>query len=187
MLANTGTAASGADIVADLRQLAVGFVLVRDPAPTALTDRLEATAGLAQIGRSADGQLYRVGSGGLDAAARVQLVSASGKPLRAVPASGPHGAVDVAVPAGPKGRLVVLSEKPSDLRHAELNGVALQAVRLTGDGGWRQAYRLPPGGGRLVIETSDHSVTTWRLAQLALLGLVCLLALPARRPNGELR
>ncbi|WP_426562323.1 glycosyltransferase [Angustibacter sp. McL0619] len=186
-LVDPGTVPRGKDVVDALRQLAVGFVLVRDPAPAELTDRLESTAGLARIGRSADGQLYRVGSGGLDATARVQLVSSSGKALSAVPTSGPHGVVDTKVPAGGKGRVVVLSEKPTALRHAELNGTPLQAVRLAGDGSWRQAYRVPAAGGHLVITAGDRTVTSWRWLQLALLALVTLLALPVRRPTGELR
>ncbi|MFC6008230.1 glycosyltransferase family 2 protein [Angustibacter luteus] len=186
-LANPDTALPGPGTVASLRQLAVGFLLVRDPAPAQLTERLDATAGLARIGRSTDGQLYRVGSGGLDSTARAQLVSAAGASLAAVPTSGPHAAVDTTIPAGRAGRLLVLSEAPSDLRHAELNGIPLRVAGASAVTGWRQAYVLPTHGGHLVVRADDQTVTRWRWAELALVLLVGLLALPVRRPNGELR
>ncbi|GAB3598918.1 hypothetical protein GCM10027446_30170 [Angustibacter peucedani] len=186
-VANPGVTPVGEDVVAGLHRLAVGFVLVREPVPAALAERLDATAGLARIGRSADGQLWRVGDGGPDDASRARVQRSSGTLLAAVPVSGPHAAVDTDVADGPRGRLLVLSEQASTLRTATLDGTALRPVRLAGADAWRQAYALPAQGGHLVVSTVDPLVRTWRWVQLALLVLVGLLALPVRRPNGELR
>ncbi len=187
-LANPGSPAAGEDVVRALGRLAVGFVLVRQPVPAPLSNQLDATAGLTRIGRSATGQLWRVGDGGRAAAARVRVQRASGDVLAAVPVSGPHAAVDTRIGRGPRGRLLVLAEQASSLRRATLDGRALRAVRLTGPDAWRQAYALPAAGGRLVVSAQDPvAVRTWRWAQVALALLVTLLALPVRRPTGELR
>ncbi len=186
-LTDPGAASSGGDVVADLHRLAVRFVLVRRPVPAALGDHLDATAGLSRIGSSAEGQLWRVGDGPAAESARVRIERADGAVLAAVPVSGPHATVDTHLAAGPRGRLLVLAETSSPLRRAALDGRPLRPVTLDGLGTWRQAYALPAQGGHLVIRTVDPTTTWWRWAQLGLLALVTLLALPVRRPTGELR
>ncbi len=187
LVADPGVATPGQDVVAALHRLAVGFVLVRDPVPSLVADRLDATAGLARIGRSADGQMWRVGDGGVALAARAQVTSDAGEPIAAVPVNGPHATIDTVVGPGPSGRLLVLAERATPLRHATFDGVALPQTRLAGPDDWRQAYLLPEGGGHLVVDAVDPVARTWRWAQLAVLVLVGLLALPVRRPTGELR
>ncbi|MGN6613298.1 MAG: hypothetical protein ACTHLJ_16140, partial [Angustibacter sp.] len=186
-LTDAGDAASADAVVTDLHRLAVRFVLVRRPVPAALGDRLDATAGLSRIGSAPEGQLWRVGSGPAAQAARARIERADTRVLAAVPVSGPHAAIDTTIAAGPSGRLLVLAETPSPLRRATLDGQRLRPVTLSDAGSWRQAYALPAQGGHLVVRTVDPTLAWWRWAQLGLLGLVALLALPVRRPSGELR
>jgi GT2 family glycosyltransferase len=186
-LTDPGSGQSGSDVVAALHRLAVRFVLVRRPVGSALADHLDATAGLSRIGSSSEGQLWRVGDGAAAHSARVRVERRDGRLLAAVPTSGPHAAVDTVLAKGPSGRLLVLAEARTPLRHAELDGRALPAVTLAGADGWRQAYALPAHGGHLVVRTDDPATGWWRWAQLGLLALVTLLALPVRRPSGELR
>ncbi|KQX69900.1 glycosyltransferase family 2 protein [Angustibacter sp. Root456] len=186
-LTDPGDAASADAVVTDLHRLAVRFVLVRRPVPAALGDRLDATAGLSRIGSAPEGQLWRVGSGPAAQAARARIERADARVLAAVPVSGPHASVDTAIAAGPSGRLLVLAETPSPLRRATLDGQRLRPVTLSDAGSWRQAYALPAQGGHLVVRTVDPTLVWWRWGQLGLLALVALLALPVRRPSGELR
>lgn len=186
-LTDPADAASADAVVTDLHQLAVRFVLVRRPVPAALGDRLDATAGLSRIGSAPEGQLWRVGSGPAAEAARARIERPDATVLSAVPVSGPHAAIDTVVGKGPSGRLLVLAETPSRLRQATLDGRRLRPVTLSDHGAWRQAYALPVQGGHLVVRTVDPTLAWWRWAQLGLLALVALLALPVRRPSGELR
>src|SRR5215218_5606622 len=175
------------DPVAALRRLAVGFVLVGEPVPTDTAARLDSLGGLTRIGAPRGARLWRVGTASataLDpAAARVQLLDAKGATVAAVPVAGPHAAVDTTVAAGPAGRRLVLSEAAAPQWRASLDGRRLAAVRMNGDGAWRQAFALPPTGGHLVVEHVDALSRGWQQGQLVLVALVALLALPVRRPG----
>lgn len=195
--AQTKPGSSSAPVLA-LRRLGVGFLLVREPVPSTFGERLDATAGLARLGRSAGGQLWRVGASGAgaDAPRRAWVQTVTGRPVAPVPVAGPHGVIDTTLPAaaskgsgGSKasGPVLMLAEPRSASRAAWLDGRRLPAVRASGPDSWRQGYQLPSEGGHLVVRTDDPRTRWWRWAQLALLGLVGLLALPVRRPSGELR
>jgi GT2 family glycosyltransferase len=185
-LADVSATVAGAPAVASLQQLSVGFVLVRRPVPPDLAQRLDSTPGLARIGSSGQGQLWRVGSGDQPAAARVQLLAPGSAPVP-VPVAGPHGRVSTTIGAGSTARTLVLSEAASARWRATLDGRVLTAVTLTGDRAWQQAFVLPATGGALVVTTEDPDTTLWRWVQLGLVLLCLLLALPVRRPNGQLR
>lgn len=187
LLVGSGVRPEGQDVIGGLHRLAVGYILVRQPAPAAVARQLDGTAGLARIGSSAGGQLWRVGSGGPEQTARVRVQAADGVATSAIPVKGPHAAVDTRLGAGPAGRLLVLAETASPRWRAELDGRALSPAVLDGPDPWRQAFALPRTGGHLVVRPLDPTSTAWRWAQLALVALVTLLALPVRRPSGELR
>jgi hypothetical protein len=170
---------------------------------SALAGRLDQVTGLARIGRSADGQLWRVGNGGPRATARVQIVGpdgpltgvrgvgrpsavGSGSAGLAVPA-GPHGSVNTALDPGGPGRVLALSESASSRWRASLDGRPLKAVRLPGAASWQQAFALPAVGGRLQVRSDDRQTRVWRRLQLGLAGVLLVLALPVRRRTGALR
>jgi hypothetical protein len=169
--------------VAGLRRLAVGFVLVREPVPATTAERLDSLGGLVRIGAPRGSRLWRVGTAQDPAAARVQVLDAEGHPVAAVPVAGPHARVDTTVSAGPDGRRLVLSEAASPRWRATLDGRPLRPVALADAGRWRQAFALPVSGGRLVVGQVDPVLRVWQWAQLVLVALVALLALPVRRPQ----
>jgi hypothetical protein len=175
------------DPVTALRRLAVGFVLVEEPVPTATAARLDSLGGLTRIGAPRGARLWRVGTDAGTApdpaAARVQVVGADGAPAAAVPVAGPHAAVDATLVAGPAGRRLVLSEVAAPQWRATLDGRALMPVHPGGDAPWQQAFALPQAGGHLVVEHVDPLARGWQWAQLVLAALVGLLALPVRRPG----
>jgi hypothetical protein len=181
--------------VADLLgRLAVGFVMVRGASaadlPRDLVTRLDGTAGLVRIGAPSGSVVWRVGLGGLgtggsvqDQPARVRIETAQGRVLGTVAARGGHAAVDTSLAAasGRTGqRLLVLSEPASPRWHARLDGTELP-VAAGHASPWRQAFVLPAGGGRLVVDYRDPVQHWWRIAQAVLAGLTVLLALPSRR------
>ncbi|GMA88425.1 hypothetical protein GCM10025868_36750 [Angustibacter aerolatus] len=132
---------------------------------------------------------WRVDGAGSPQTARARVLDAGGEPVATVPTSGPHARVDTrSVPAA--GGTLVLAEQASPRFTATLDGRRLTPV--AGPDGWQQAFALPAGdpGRHLVVRSSDPAASRWRLAQLVLLGLVLLLALPVRRepaarPDGE--
>jgi hypothetical protein len=89
---------------------------------------------------------------------------------------------DVAVPAGPAGRVAVLAE-PAD-SHWQ---ATLGSRRLLGRTayGWAQAFELPAAGGRLQIGYHGGRRSTWLWVELAAVVLVGLLAVPTRRRPPE--
>jgi len=180
LLAPQAPAVEGAsDPVAALRRLAVGFVLVQEPVPTATAERLDSLGALTRIGAPGGSRLWRVGAAQEPATARVRLLDDRGEPVAAVPVTGAHAAVDTAIPAGPAGRRLVLSEVASSRWQATLDGRRLPAAAA----GWQQAFDVPAAGGRLVVRHVDPVVRGWQQAQLGLAALVALLALPLRRPG----
>jgi hypothetical protein len=183
LLAPQAPATDGADPVAAVGRLGVGFVLVAEPVPADTAERLDSLGGLTRIGAPRGSRLWRVGAAQDPAAARVRLVDGRGDPVAAVPVSGAHAAIDTTLPAGPGDRRVVLSEVASTHWRATLDGHRLRAVAGSDDGAWRQAFDVPAAGGHLVVRYVDPVIRGWHQAQLALAALVALLALPVRRPG----
>ncbi len=173
---------------ADVSAVATG------PAHGDLVRALDASPGLTRLGTT-DGQtLWRVqardaeqpsdgGSGPLSPVtpSRVWLATADGTPIRQVPVSGSHSAVDTELPAGRSGRHLVIAESPDWASHAlvRIDGVALDPVdRHTASSGIMvPAYLVPEDGGRLTIEVPSRQPRIVML-QLALLVVVVFLAVP---------
>jgi hypothetical protein len=122
------------------------------------------------------GELRVLGSGPAAAALVGKVVAA---PEATVLPAQP-GSADTTVEAGPAGRIVVLAEPADSHWHASLDGVRLASRTAFG---WAQAFTLPPTGGRLQIHYSDTTRTGWLWAEMALVLLAGLVALPARRPD----
>jgi hypothetical protein len=89
-----------------------------------------------------------------------------------------NGHADTSLPSGPAGRLLVLAEPYSSGWRATLGGHALPASRAYG---WAQAWTLPAGGGRLVVERTGGGRGAWIAGEAGLLGLLLLLCVPAGR------
>jgi hypothetical protein len=92
------------------------------------------------------------------------------------------GTADVAIPAGPAGRLAVLAE-PADSHWQATLGSRTLAGRTAY--GWAQAFELPAAGGRLRIGYHDPRRGTLLWVELAAVVLTLLLAVPARGRSGS--
>jgi hypothetical protein len=90
------------------------------------------------------------------------------------------GAADTTLAPGAAGRIAVLAEPADSHWHATLNGSTLTARTAYG---WAQAFELPSTGGHLQVGFSGGTRHWWLGAQLVLVIVVILAALPARRPD----
>ncbi|WP_438502336.1 glycosyltransferase [Arthrobacter pityocampae] len=174
--------ATGADPRADLRDLGVGFVVLRQSAAAGdfLSGRIDSVPGLTAVGDTETGRLWRVapttpggGTGdGADLTARVRVVDPEGRTEATVPSSEVDAAG--AVPAGAEGRRLVLAEAADPGWRASLDGRRLDSV----SGGWQQAFALPAAGGTLEISYVGVHQRWVEPVQAVVLGLTLLLALP---------
>lgn len=175
---------------ADLGDLAVGVVLVPPAQPGAepmtlaarldLITRLDATAGLEPVTENESGTIWRTSradeeDAAAQSVARARVLDADGQVLRDVDA----GVVSVraGIPRGDEGRTVVLAERADAGWQATYDGHRLRSVSE----GWRQGFELPARTGELHITYEPAWQLPWRIAQVIVLGLSVVLALPLRR------
>ncbi len=146
-------AGSGADQGGQLGGFAIRYVLVRDGAPRQMSRVLDTTPGLSRLSQLDGSALWRVDR----QVARVMIAPASGE--------GEHVAVGSAA-----------VEAHSDIPSGEAG-----RTRKTVDG-WAQGFELPANGGRLDL-TYDAPIThtAWVWAQIGLLVVLVVMALPGRR------
>ncbi|WP_346959506.1 glycosyltransferase family 2 protein [uncultured Arthrobacter sp.] len=183
----TIAAGQGVDPRRQLEQLGVGFVVLEasDSSAELTASRMDAVPGLVAVGRTDVGWLWRISplnekeAKNADVAHRVRIVDRSGTTVGLLPAE-PVSA-DATVPAGPEGRLVVLTDRADPGWSAWLDGRRLTAT--TAD--WAQAFTLPAQGGRLSIRYENPWALWTGIGQAVVIGLTVLLAIPmpARRPN----
>ncbi|MBG6224160.1 hypothetical protein IWX63_000715 [Arthrobacter sp. CAN_A2] len=186
--------ATGADPRGDLRDLGVGFVVLRqaDAAGDFLSGRIDSVPGLTAVGDTEAGRLWRVTpatpDGGtedaVDLTARARVVDAEGRTEDVVPSS----EVDASgtVPAGGEGRRLVLAEEADPGWQASLDGRRLAPVSE----GWQQSFVLPATGGTVDLSYTSAYQPWSEGLQALVLGLTLLLAVPipsrpvAVRPGG---
>nr|WP_307360710.1 glycosyltransferase [Pseudarthrobacter niigatensis] len=183
----TMVAGQGVDPRSDLEQLGVGFVVLRsaDTAAQLTASRMDAVPGLVAVGQTDVGWLWRIsplnqrGTQAADVAHRVRIVDAGGT-ATALVASNAEG-VDIAVPAGPEGRLVVLAERADPGWTAWLDGRKLTSTTS----GWSQAFTLPASAGQLTVRYENPWSLWAAVGQITVIGLTVILAIPmpARRPR----
>ncbi|WP_098013269.1 glycosyltransferase family 2 protein, partial [Streptomyces sp. sk226] len=167
-------AGSGADQGGQLGGFAIRYVLVRDGAPRQMSRVLDTTPGLSRLSQLDGSALWRVDR----QVARVMIAPASGE--------GEHVAVGSAaveahsdIPSGEAGRVLRIADAADPGWTATLDGKPL--TRKTVDG-WAQGFELPANGGRLDL-TYDAPIThtAWVWAQIGLLVVLVVMALPGRR------
>ncbi|BCT75425.1 hypothetical protein SCMU_12670 [Sinomonas cyclohexanicum] len=166
---------------ADLEQLGVGFVVLAD---TSAADQLTASTidsvpSLVAVGHTDAGWLWRVTpttaapDAGFAIDQRVRIVDASGRTLQPVP-SGAEG-LSSALPAGPEGRRLVLSERVDAGWQATLDGMPLRPTSQD----WAQAFELPAQGGQLEVRYANPAAFPLGVLTVAALAVTALLAIPA--------
>lgn len=177
-------AGQGVDPRIDLEQLGVGFIVLRsaDTAAQLTASRMDAVPGLVAVGQTDVGWLWRITPRNqpvlqADVAHRVRIVDADGAAIGLVPSA--YTDVDAPVDAGPEGRLVVLAERADPGWSAWIDGRRLTATTS----GWAQAFTLPASGGQLTIRYENPWALWTAIAQVTVIGLTVLLAIPmpARR------
>lgn len=165
-----------------LARLGIGFVQVRGTADSPLARRLDSAQGLSRLGTSERGTLWKVqplrpaaGVAPATAPSRARLVDVHGGLLQVVPTSGPHAAVDTALPAGAGARFLVLAEPTQWSRQAlvTFDGRQLDPVA----GAAQPTYAVPPTAGTLQVDLAAAN-PWWRLGQAVLLGFVVFMAVP---------
>ncbi|GGB39002.1 integral membrane regulatory protein [Flexivirga endophytica] len=168
-------------VAAELRALAVGFVIVDGPGErAAVTDTLHGVAGLTQISRAARAAVWRVdpavtsGGGTVVASSRVWL-ERDGVPVDSLPSTVAHARSHTRLPAGPAGRDLVLAEGAGWRDHGTVAVDGHRVQPVVSDG--RLRYPMPAGGGRLVIDPGVQHRNI-ALGQGALAALLLFLAIP---------
>ena len=153
----------------------------------ALVGQLSSLGGLQYVTENQSGAFWRVRTdteSGAAATSRLRISEPSGltetgeiNTSDTALASGTIGA-DVEIEPGRDGRILVLAERADSSWNATLNGQSLKPV----EHGWRQAWRLPADGGDLVIR---HGTIWPAVAQVAVMGIAIVMALPLRRKRYE--
>ncbi|MGA7205942.1 MAG: glycosyltransferase family 2 protein, partial [Specibacter sp.] len=179
-------AQSGIDPRPELMKLGVGFVVLQngDTAAELLAAELEAVPGLDAVGPTDSGWLFRVkptykSAGATDVVNRVALVDATGAAIAPLASDGLG--VSTQVPKGTQGRRVVMAERFDPGWSAWFNGKEVKAVQDE----WAQSFELPAAAGKLEIRYEQPWNMLLSLAQLVLLGLTVLLAVPVRARRGR--
>ncbi len=189
--------ATGADPRPELRDLGVGFVVLRqsETAGDFLSGRIDSGPGLTAVGDTEAGRLWRVAPATLadgtadegDSTARVRVVGADGRTEALVPSAavGAAGSIE----EGAAGRTLVLAEQADPGWQATLGGRRLDAASA----GWQQSFALPAEGGRVEVSYVSPYQPWAHVAQGILLALTLLLAVPIPsrprvvRPRGSRR
>ncbi len=187
----------------ELAALGTGFVVLQDQRQTAsaLVARLDAVPGLAAVGQTESGWLWRVEpvekipgvDNATDSTARVRIM-AGGKTVALLPSH--RGAVSGAkVAAGEADRMLVMAERSDPGWKATLDGVELkpttvaaaagQGADATGTGAetarWAQSFELGADGGTLELHYQSPYQVPVVIAQLLVLVLALLLVIPIPR------
>ena len=185
------TAGTGSDPRAELSRLGVGYVVLQESDTSAelLADKMDSVPGLASVGQTGSGWLWRV-VGQLDEqgtealsgqTGRARILAADGSVEAVVPSE--RTAVRTSIPAGSEGRTLVLAERADPGWQATLDGAPLKAAGED----WTQAWELPAEGGELDIEYATVWEPWVEVAQILFLALTVLLAVPIRAHSGAVR
>jgi hypothetical protein len=159
-----------------LANYAVRFVLVNAPVPLQLSEQLDAAPGLTRLGAPNGGALWQVNA----LSARARFVPAKGAPSLL-----PAGVInaDGKVPAKWSGGRIVLAESADAGWQASLNGQRLKSTTVNG---WAQGFVLPAkSSGAVQIRYVSPARGGWLVVAAIALVVVVVLALPARREEGD--
>ncbi|MDP5227364.1 MULTISPECIES: glycosyltransferase family 2 protein [Arthrobacter] len=185
----TIVAGQGVDPRPQLEKLGAGFVVFKgnDDAAQLTASRIDAVPGLAAVGPTDAGWLWRVRDmdqpplKDSDTVNRVRVLTAAGAVERQLP-GGPVG-VDTQLAPGAAGRKLVLAERSDPEWSATLDGKTL----TPGTVGWQQSFELPAAGGHLVVTHGNAWTPALQLVPLVVFLLTALLAVPIPERPGKVR
>ncbi|WP_409483571.1 glycosyltransferase [Arsenicicoccus dermatophilus] len=184
-----GAPAGGTSPTAARRLAALGVAFVGlQPAVPEVATTLDTTAGLARLTDPGEVSLWRVSPQGAGpgasaplAVSAVQVLGPDGELVGSVPVRGAGPRASGDLPAGAATLAVARPSSWARTAEVSVDGVVVRAVDRQG----LAAYPLPPGAHHVEIGPTT-SWSWWRWAQLGLLAVVVVLALPlGARPQEQ--
>ncbi|NYE96548.1 GT2 family glycosyltransferase [Psychromicrobium silvestre] len=188
-------AGTGVNPLPQLNGLGVGFVVLRqgDTSAELLASQIDAVPGLATVGPTDQGWLWRVTpevktndsvANASDTVGRVRIEDGKGATVGYLPSE--LESVGTQLSTGQDGRLLVLAERADPGWTAWLDGQKLNSVTGPSGSEWAQAFQLPAGGGHLEVRYQQPWAPWWIVAQIVVLGLTALLAIPMPAGRGRI-
>jgi hypothetical protein len=175
----------GGDAAARLVPYGVRFVLLARPIDRSVARAIDAVPGVVRVSGPAGSILWRIDY----RTGRLRLlppgawvVGADGAPPPARVLRSGQVRADTELRAGEKGRLLVLADPRDEGWQARLDGQVLPSRTYDG---WAQAFLLPADGGRLLVRHEQGLRAALLWAQLGLVALVVILALPQARTGDD--
>ncbi|WP_417234429.1 glycosyltransferase [Arthrobacter sp.] len=166
----------------DLARFGVSFVVLQAPREsTVAAGRLDGVPGLAPVGYTDSGWLWRVApaqkiasaDNPTDSTARVRLLDKSGTTTALIGSSAGQVTREK-VPNGAPGRTVVVAAQADPGWHATYDGKALKATT----NGWAQAFELPAAAGDLSIRYTSPYALPLRILVILVFAIAVLLVIP---------
>ncbi len=174
---------SGLDAREELRDLGVGYVVlnVSGEAVSSTVRVLDAATGLAAVGQTDSGWLWRVDYQSTEAnegAGFARLVDADGK-VTVLP-SNRASIKNVQIPAADSPRTLVLATAADPKLRASLDSAPLRSVGYPQDSEnqWAQAFEVPASGGTLNLSHREPVALPMLVISAVLLLFTVLLAIP---------
>ena len=172
---------STVDARANLRELGVGYVVLDQGGDASSTVRtLDAATGLAAIGQTDNGWLWRVDYG-TDTHAGTGFARLVGEDGTVEVIQSKRARVDsIPLPDATQPRTLVLATAYDNRFKASLNGEELRAVPfpLEGENRWAQGFEVPASGGELTIRHQQLLAVPLLVVGALVLLITALLAVP---------
>ncbi|MHA7226772.1 glycosyltransferase family 2 protein [Glutamicibacter soli] len=174
---------SGLDAREQLRDLGVGYVVLNETgeAVSSTVRLLDSATGLASVGQTDSGWLWRVDYSTTEAARGAgfaRLVAEDGT-VTVLP-SNRAKIQNVQIPASDSGRTLVLATAADPKLRASIDGQALRMVSYPEDSQtrWAQAYEVPASGGTLALSHREPLAVPMLVLSGLVLLITVLLAIP---------
>ncbi|WP_440101523.1 glycosyltransferase family 2 protein [Glutamicibacter mishrai] len=174
---------SALDSRESLRELGIGYIVLNETGESvpATVRTLDAATGLASVGQTDSGWLWRVDYGtsaGAEGTGFARLVSEDGTVTVLPSERGKNSKVEI--PASDSKRTLVLATAADAKLRASINGDALRSVAYPEDSDtrWAQAFEVPAEGGELTLSHKEVMATPVLILGCLVLLITILLAIP---------
>ncbi|WP_345473114.1 glycosyltransferase family 2 protein [Glutamicibacter ectropisis] len=166
-----------------LRELGIGYIVLNETGESvpATVRTLDAATGLASVGQTDSGWLWRVDYGtsaDTEGTGFARIIDKDGA-VTVLPSD--HGRINkVQVPASDSERTLVLATAADPKLRASLDGESLRSVAYPEDSEtrWAQAFEIPATGGELTLSHKETMTTPMLILGGVILLITVLLAIP---------
>ncbi|WP_347039361.1 hypothetical protein AAHB37_04305 [Glutamicibacter halophytocola] len=174
---------SALDSRKSLRELGIGYIVLNETGESvpATVRALDSATGLAAVGQTDSGWLWRVDYGtsaGAEGTGFARIVGEDGA-VTVLPAS--RGKISkVQIPASDSERTLVLATAADPKLRASIDGEQLRSVAYPEDSEtrWAQAFEIPAGGGELSLSHKEAMAMPFLILACVVLLITVLLAIP---------